>query len=344
MFELVNQSHWQAGLYPGWNAQRAPQLTLVVKAGFWYDKRGTTRAMNPCPAIVEADSHYGDPLDTSLQTACETVPFKQGGELLCYGTAHPPSQDVKVMEIKLGLRRGESDYWHKTLRVSGPRHWRHSLISTQPSEAETLQPLSLRYEFAYGGRDHRNVERCYESNPVGVGFSATSRFHPALKLPQIECGPDFLNALTQRPTPAGFGPLASHWQPRMSLTPEIDKAALALRLCPIAQDLAPDLYNAAPLDQRFGQPFQGGETLLLQGLLADAERPSLLITLPAITPQVWQVTRSQSETPLPMICDTLVIRGDEQELHLIWRAAIKMPEKQSGWIVIKETEQEEAAA
>lgn len=344
MFELVNQSHWQAGLYHGWNARRVPQLTLVIKAGYWYDNRGRTREMNPGPAIVETDSHYGDPLNTSMQAACETVPFKQGGELLCYGTAYPPAQDAKVMEVKLGLRQGESDYWHKTLRVTGPRHWRRSLISTHPSEPQTLQPVPLRYEFAYGGRDHRNGEKCYESNPVGVGFSATSRFHPALKIPQIECAPGFLNSLTQRPTPAGFGPLAVYWDPRMGLTPQIDEAALAVGLCPFAEDLAPDLYNAAPLDQRFEQPFQGGETLLLQGLMADAEQPSILIALPDIIPQAWQVTSSQSEMPLPLVCDTLVVRGDEQEIHLIWRAAIKMPEKQGGWIVVKAPKQAEEAA
>ncbi len=334
MLELENKSLWQAALYPGWSAERKPQLTLVVKTGYWFDTRGKTTAMASVPAIEEEERYFSDPLTSSLAASCESVPFKRGGELLCYGTAQPPEPDARVMEVKLGLRRGEADFWSKTLRISGPRQWRRGLLSAGPGESEPLQPLPLRYESAYGGRDPRNAEQCYEANPVGSGFSVTSRYHSALGVPQIEIGPDYLRTLTQRLQPAGFGPLPVHWLPRLEQSPQLDDEALAMGLCPFAEDLVADFYNAAPRDQQFDRPFRGGETLFLQGLVAGADPRGMLIKIPQVEPFAWLVSSEQDQYRLKLSCDTVVVRADERELHLIWRCAIPSSQVEQGWVVI----------
>ncbi|MEJ2467215.1 MAG: DUF2169 domain-containing protein [Candidatus Thiodiazotropha sp.] len=341
MLELDNQSLWQAALYPAWNAKREPQLTLVVKTGFWFDKRGKATAMDSVPAIEEEDRHHDDPLSSSLAASCESVPYKQGSELICYGTAQPPEADATVMEVKIGLRRGEADFWNKALRVSGPRQWRRGLLSSGPSEPETLQPLPLRYESAYGGRDPRNSDHCYEANPVGMGFTASSRYHPELAVPQIELGPDYLRTPTQRPEPAGFAPLPVHWLPRLELTPEIDEEAVTLGLCPFAEEIAADFYNAAPKDQRFDTPFEGGETLFLQGLVDGADPRGMLIKIPKVIPEVLLVRSEREQSRLTLSCDTLVVRADERELHLLWRCAIPVLKETQGWIVIRPPQPDE---
>jgi hypothetical protein len=341
ILQLDNQSPWQAALYPGWSAERCAQTTLVIKSGYWFDTRGWLTPMDEVPPIEEADRHYDDPLTSSLAAGNEAVPFKRGGELLCFGTAQPPDESATVMEVKLGLRRDDSDFWHKILRVTGPRSWKRGLLTAGPGEPERLQPLPLRYESAYGGRDPRNEDKHYPANPVGVGFSAWSRLHPSLRVPQIELGPDYLSSSTQRPQPAGFGPLAGHWSPRLELTPEIDQAAFDLRLCPYTQDLAPDRYNSAPKDQQFDTPFQGNETLFLQGLVAGADPRGMLITLPGERPMAWQVASEQDQSPLALVCDTLTLHADERTLTLLWRSAI--PQGAAGWVVIKPLPQEKAA-
>jgi hypothetical protein len=342
MFQLENKSHWQASLYPTWSADRKSQMTLVIKTGYWFDTRGTITPMGQVPAIEEEDRHYGDPLTTSLATSCETVPFKQGGEILCYGTAHLAEEQLSVIQTKIGLRRGEEDYWTKALRVSGKRSWQRSLLSTSPSEPEFLEePLPLRYEYAYGGKDLRNDERGYEANPSGVGFSQTSRQHKDLQVPQIEIGPDFLSSLTQRPTPAGYGPLALHWTPRADLSPKIDEDALALGLCPFAEDLAENFYNAAPEDQRFEQPFSAKETLFLQGLIPGADPQGVVIQLPGETPEACLVVSEREQHQLKLTCDTLVVKGDEQEIHLLWRCSIPLSINKGGWVVILPKVEEE---
>lgn len=344
MLQLDNQSPWLAALNPGWSATRQHQTTLVIKTAYWFSSRGQVSIMEPVPAIEEADRHHGDAGTSSLAAICESVPFKQGGELLCHGTAQPPEENTKVMEVKLDLRRVDSDFWYKTLRVSGPRSWRRVLLSTAPGEPAPLQPLPLRYESAYGGSDPRKPEETCAANPVGQGYSRTSRHHPALQVPQIELGPDWLRAPTQRPTPAGFGPLAQGWFPRSALTPAIDEAAASQGLCPFAEDLPPDLYNAAPQDQRFGAPFQGNETLFLQGLVADADPRGILTKLPGEQPGAWLARSESDQRPLSLICDTLIVDADEQALYLLWRCAIDTPARSTGWVVIKNGSEEEDRA
>jgi hypothetical protein len=334
MLQLENKSHWTAALYPAWSANRTPQITLVVKTGYWFDSRGEITAMQQVPAIEEEDRHYDDPLSSSLAASCESVPFKRGGEMLCYGTAQPPDDKATVMEAKLGLRRGEKDYWQKSLRVSGPRSWQRRLMATAPGEPAPLQSLPIRYEFAYGGRDPRKETACYEANPSGVGYSAASRFHAELKVPQIEVGPDYLDSLSQRPEPAGFGPLALHWMPRLALSPELDEEALSMGLCPFAEDLAPDFYNAAPRDQQFEKAFEGGETLMLQGLIPGADPKGVLIQLPSERPEAWLALSERQQSALKLTCDTLTIRADERELQLLWRCAIPM-QQLSGWVIVR---------
>jgi hypothetical protein len=331
--QLDNQSPWQAGLYPGWSMDRRPQTTLVVKTGYWFDTRGRLTPMDEVPPIEEADRHYDDPLTSSLAAGNEAVPFKRGGELLGFGTAKPPDADARVMEVKLGLRREDSDFWHKTLRVTGPRSWKRGLLTAGPGEPGQLQPLPLRYESAYGGQDPRREDQRYEANPVGVGFSARSRLHPELRVPQIEHGPDYLRSPTQRPQPAGFGPLADHWSPRLERSPEIDPAAFDLGLCPFAEDLPPDHYNTAPADQQFDTPFRGNETLFLQGLVAGADPRGILATLPGEQPAAWQVASEREQSPLELVCDTLILRADERVITLLWRCAL--PQDASGWVVVK---------
>lgn len=334
MIKLDNRSPWQTGLYSDWSATRVAQTTLVIKLGYRFDPQGRTEALDPSSAIEPVDRYYEENPAASLATARESVPFKRGGEILCQGTAHPPDPEARVMEVSLGLSREAGDDWRKTLRVCGPRHWHKGLLATHPSDPAPLQAVALRYEFAYGGRDPHNPDRLHQANPAGVGYSASSRWREGLGVPQIEIGPDYLKNLSQRPAPAGFGPIPGSWQPRAGTTPKIDEGALAVGHCPYSQDLPPDFHNAAPLDQRFEHPFQGGERLHLAGLVAGAPPSGIRIEIPRTRPAAWLVSAESPPSPVPLICDTLTVRADEREIHLLWRGAIEHGGEAEGYIVV----------
>ncbi len=340
MYQLDNRSVWSAGLYPGWGRAGERQFTLVIKAGFCFDCHGHLSPL-PQPDIEEADRYRGGPGTSSLAGACETVPFKQGAELLLYGTAQPPGAGRTVGEVEISLRRGDDAPWSKTLRVFGRRSWATRLLMTVPGDPEPLEAVPLIYENAYGGSDPADPEKIFPANPVGRGFSDKGRRLKGMDLPQIEIGPHFITSPAARPAPAGFGPLAPLWEPRVRAFSVIDEDSAQHGGCPWSKKVAADLFNAAPLDQRFSQPFQGDECIRLRGLVAEALQ-GVTLHVPKLRPAVL-LNRNAVMQNLEVCCDTLVIEADRQEMHLVFRTAlpwdVKNPE--NGWVVVRESRPQE---
>lgn len=330
MLELANNSPWAAGVFPGWSPARRHQSTIVVKAGFDFTLDGTLAPSPAPPAIVAQDRFHGDPSRTSLAAANETVPFKQGGELLITGTAHPFTP-CTAMEVRASLGRPDGERREKALRVSGARAWQRSLFGSLPSHAAPLEPTPLRYEYAYGGVDvhYRVLER---RNPVGCGFIAGRRSLPNCPLPAIEYLDEYIQRPYKRARPAGFGPLAPSWSPRFELASGAEQVASAPDACPYPAEVSPLLFNAAPVDQRFEAPFTGGEVLELRGFFPGYAE-SVTLKLPAPTP-VLSLYDAGRWTTLEARLDTLQVDTDSRRLELLWRAALVRPptESRQGWV------------
>lgn len=342
MLQLDNRTDWSAGFYPGWGRNRQPQQTLVIKAGYSFDEKGGLSPL-PQPPIEETDRYHGDPERTSLIAACETVPFKKGGELLLRGSAHPVGQGASMLQVQVGLRQRNDAFWSKELRVFGPRRWTRRLFIAFPSAPAPVEaPVALIFENAYGGTDPRNPEKFLPANPVGVGFSLRGFRTKNLSLPQIECGPRFIASPADRVRPAGFGPLAPNWEPRSEESVDIDPEALDIGNCPWSREPSESLFNVAPPDQRFDRPFEGGMTLRLKGLVADTAE-DVLIHLPELKPLLSFDGQPAIEIEPPR-CDTLVIDTDLRRIHLVWRTALcrDLVHAAQGWLVLRDPEAEAA--
>jgi hypothetical protein len=341
MFELYNRTDWSAALYPGWSRDGKRQQALVFKVGFSFDPAGKLDPL-PFPPIVEADSYRGDPATSSLAAAGETAPFKKGGEILIYGNAHPGGPGHSVLQVKVSLRQRNNNFWSKELRVFGPRTWQRKLLAAIPGPPQVIEaPVPIVYENAYGGADPANPESTFSGNPAGIGFSQRGLRTKGLALPQIECGPDFIASPASRVSPAGFGPLAPHWKPRSKETVDIDDQALAAGGCPWKKPPAENLYNTAPLDQRFEQPFEGEISLKLKGLVADTAQ-DVLINLPDIRPQI-QMDMQEPTSALSAKCDTLIVNAEHLEIYLIFRCAIAASPKNidQGMVILRDPAAEE---
>lgn len=339
MLELVNRTAWQAGLFPGWGLDRRHQLTVVVKQSFAFGLDGRCTPLPNGPEIEPTDRRYDDPVTSSLAAPSEAVPFKQGGELLIFGSAQPVRRELRVMEVEAALESTAGLRWQKTLRVFGRRIWQRRLLGMVASYPEPLQPLPLRYEHAFGGID--TVRRALdERNPSGLGFARRGKVAPEQLLPQIEQGPRFIKSPADQPAPAGFAPLPSSWAPRAD-----DFAGFSEDggLCPYPQAVPAAMYNCAPLDQRFAAAFSGGERLRLRGFFAQTDEPVELL-LPRLSPAAFTLIGGQ-RAPLPLQCDTLVVRADAQELDLIWRGAIawSLVDDRAGHVLVREQLQQEVA-
>lgn len=336
MFDVSdNRTSWSAGVYPALG-KGGRSRTVVVKASFAFDERGELTPVER-PPIEPADRCVGEPGASSLAAACETVPFKAGGEIVLTGTAHPPRPDATVMEVEVALERPDGTGWRKALRVFGPRRWERHLFGLVPGPATQLAPLPLVYENAFGGGD--DEERRDLRNPVGKGYSPRGRLPAGSELPQIEIGPGFITSPGSRPEPAGFGPVPSHWAPRVQmfqkLGPEIE-----------GKNLPPDLFNAAPPDQRFSRPFEGGEIVTLWGLVPGAPPEGVRIRIPRLRPGLTLVTgmierirvTGENRKSLGPVCDTLVVDGDGRRISLLWRVALELSpeEEKTARVILQE--------
>jgi hypothetical protein len=247
--------------------------------------------------------------------------------------------------VQISLRQRNNQFWSKELRVFGPRSWKRRLFTALPSAPAAIEgPVELVYENAYGGTDPRNPEEYFPANPAGVGFSLRGFRTKGLSLPQIECGSSFITSPASRVKPAGFGPLAPHWEPRCKEASDIDIEAVKFGGCPWSKEPSETLYNTAPLDQRFDRPFEGVLTLQLRGLVADAPQ-DILIHLPEIKPLLSFEGQPKIEIEPPR-CDTLIIDTDQRQIHLVWRTALPMDLENPtrGWIVLRDPEAEAAQA
>jgi hypothetical protein len=69
-----------------------------------------------------------------------------------------------------------------------------------------------------------------------------------------------------RPAPAGFGVIASHWQPRVGFAGTYDDHWMKTRQPLLAEDMDDRWFQSAPADQQAPQFLRGGEPVVLLNL------------------------------------------------------------------------------
>tara|TARA_R110000868_G_scaffold380784_4_gene647049 strand:+ start:41937 stop:42917 length:981 start_codon:yes stop_codon:yes gene_type:complete len=311
MLSLHNETEFAAEIVPGMNQQQQAQHTCVIKAAFNFDEQGD---LTPTDTTLNTlDQWRGEEGESSLTAACDTVPFKQGAELLLQGTAYPTQPNQRITDVEVHFQRDDW-HWQKSLRVYGERLWKRNMFDVTKTDAKAMQPTPLIYENAYGGNSEAG-DKAYDANPVGLGFITREKECDNAQLPFIECPPPAIEKPSQRVKPASFGPIPMEWQPR-----------LAVNLQATADNKKPlpaTLYHYAPTDQQFAKPLMGGEQLRLKGFFPEQEE--VVLALPVLNVNATLVSKIERRA-LSLIFDTLLIDTDKREIALIFRTAIRANE------------------
>jgi len=317
MWQIDNRTPFAAER--GWVRDRdGAEIWLVaVKATFDIKPDGSTEVSKEQPPVLRVPEYQGEPGKSSIKYEADLILTKKTTDVLVIGHAYAPI-GYTATGIDVGFKVGPLT---KLLRVYGDRHWD---IEGGWSTAKPFEKMPLIYERAFGGADHRsdNPDRDWDwRNPVGTGF-AVSRLNLAGEaLPNIEYPNQLLQSWNDRPEPAGFGPLCSHWQPRASFAGTYDDNWMKNRQPLLPEDFDDRFYQCAPIDQQTPFFLNGGESAALKGLTPDGGLLHFLL------PKIYlgfetRFYDGSREIHKNRKLHTIIIEPDFPRVSLVWHTAL----------------------
>ena len=325
----------------GWVRDRDGTEVWLVALKCTFDVRpdGSTEVSAEQPPVLRAPQYVAEPGTSSIRYDNDLVLRKVTTDVLVAGHAYAPKgKTTDAMDVS--ARVGPIA---KTLRVIGDRLWR----SSSPSPARLFVKMPIVYERAYGGADRKSKtpETDWEwRNPVGTGFAVakanveglalpniedpkdlirsfgSSMNVEGLALPNIEDPKDLIRSWNDRPAPVGFGPVASHWQPRVSLAGTYDDKWMRERQPLLPDDFQDRHFQCAPADQQTPAFLRGGEPVLLEGLTPNGR---LAFSLPRVFPRLeTRFYSGEQELHEAPKLHTVLIEPDFPRVSLVWHSAL----------------------
>ncbi|MBW2456963.1 MAG: DUF2169 domain-containing protein, partial [Deltaproteobacteria bacterium] len=246
------------------------------------------------------------------QALDECMP-KTHGEVLVYGTAHPPGdepQPVCAARVQLGSV-------DKTLYVVGDRVWRRG-VATDP---EPFTEMEVSWRTAFGGEG-------YEPNPAGKGMGPITNDegqedHP---LPNVEDPRKLVKSPKDRPAPTSFGAYPLTAPQRQKKAGTYDNHWLKNRFPGYAEDFDWTFFNVGGDDQQLEDFFQGGEPFRIENM-----HPAEQVIegqLPTFQARCF-VTRHGGEGELeavPTRIDTVILLPNRRRGILVFRGVAEVTE------------------
>jgi hypothetical protein len=276
MWQIENRTPFAAER--GWVRDRdGAEIWLVaLKCTFDIYPDGTVGVSKEQPAVLRVPEYHGEPGKSSVKFESDLVLTKCTTDIFVVGHARAPN-GIPVDQLDVGFRVGPVQ---KMLRVFGDRVW----DGPGPTPPQPFLEMPLVYERAFGGADSRSEtpERDWEwRNPVGTGFAVARENLEGSPAPNIEYPGELINSWNDRPNPAGFGPIAGHWQPRAGFAGTYGDRWMKERQPLLPDDFDDRFFQAAPSDQQAPAFLRGGEPVILLHMTA---RGDLRFQLPRIFP------------------------------------------------------------
>lgn len=183
---------------------------------------------------------------------------KPAGEILLTGSCCAPRGTRRpASEISVSLGGLQ-----KRLHVFGDRYW----CRTGITDPEPFSEMPVTWQNAFGGEG-------FERNPLGKGLQpvALPGGNSRVPLPNIEMPGHLIGAPSDRPEPAGFGPIDVMWPQRLEKQGTYDDKWQRERWPHFPDDMDYAFFHAAPKDQWIEGYFNGDESIEILNMHPDAQ-------------------------------------------------------------------------
>ena len=277
------------------------------------------------PRFEDEDEH------SEIRYASDFAFYKPRADLMLVGRCHPPGGRA-VPSCRITFQVGQVG---RSLQVYGDRWWAASGAGSEMTDPVPFSEMELSWERAYGGPE------CAD-NPVGRGNRAITLEdgRAAWPLPNIEYPERRISSPSDRPAPAGFGPIPQGWEPRSSMVGSYGDEWLRTRWPWFPEDLDWGFFNAAPSVLQADGFLHGDEEIYLENL--HPEEPEFRTRLPGLrvrcflhrlpsdvaSPPPTEKGRAAWSPPprgqmefeeVPLVLDTLWVDAEQEKVALVWR-------------------------
>jgi len=284
-------------------------LALTVMSAFSFDAPGKLLDETDLWSVAGSALSNHDVLDMFMP--------KQKGESLAAGKFFSPGR----RPVPAGSVRISVGSVNKTLHVFGDRYWiKKAGVVSGISDPQPMTEMEITYENAFGGPG-------FKRNPLGKGMEEKDA-EGAIPLSNIEYPDQLIGSPSDRPEPAGFGPLGLDWQQRAGKLGTYDRKWLETRWPWFPEDMDWTYFNAAPEDQIIGRYFRGDEKVVIENM--HPERVKIETTLPGLRMRCFIEKHAEGKEIFKEVktrLDTIWLFPEQEMGALIWRATTEVKDE-----------------
>jgi hypothetical protein len=317
MWILSNQTPFAA--QESWTRdERGHEVWLVaIKASFEIGPDGRQRLLKQQTPVNLAPVHGADPNELLDETDLNIE--KKHTDVLVEGHVYTPEGRPSI-ETAARIKIGDLD---KSVNVIGDRVFVPGPVSVHMSRPAPFTKMPVTWRRTYGGTDMEAAKPDWDQrNPVGTGFAVD---------PQRligKTGPNF--EYTDAPyrdhrsgRPAGFGPVARHWQPRIQYAGTYGDEWKKTRDPLLPRDFNRLYYQCAPQDQQTRSPLVGYEVVRFGNFTTEGFWQFMLprITFDINTEFYGRPDRKNDEA----LIQTLRIKPDLRQFSITWMSTLPVP-------------------
>ncbi len=291
---------------------------VALKGTFDFSATGqVTLSEQQLPVILAPE--YADDNNTELLYDTDLPEYKLATDVILNGTAYAPGQQ-RQKQWMVNLSVGAIN---KTLLISGKRCWQQDFLNPVISEPELMRSLPLKYCYAFGGKTSPGTDEqsaFYSLNPVGLGYMSAKPVAIESPLPQIEYSSTPIKEWRDKPAPAGFSAIPSHWQARTCFAGTYDDAWENQRHPLLPEDFDPRFFQVAPVDQQAVGFLKGGERVTLTHL---TPIDTLSFRLPKASFHLsTRFTNGYKKLHRAQL-HTVIIEPDNHRIMMVWHSHLR---------------------